>query len=85
MPKWFVRFRVQRYRSPYLHEGEGWVGPSLVGAGDQLRVVWYRPQLPKPPLEHEHVVQVCTIGSGTAHEDVCPCGKKRYGVFGVWE
>jgi hypothetical protein len=76
------RLRVQRYANPNLHEG-AW-GPPTISRGKvtwlRLDEAWLR-QFIGP---HAHQSYVCTIGPGMAHIDACPCGAKRYGVFGAW-
>lgn len=76
------RFRVQRYGNPNLHEGD-WLPPELrqgVVRWERASGGWLRDYV----AAHPHQVFRCSIGPGMAHEDVCLCGAKRYGVFGSW-
>jgi hypothetical protein len=82
--RWLLRFQVQRYRTPSLHEGV-WSTPDVRhGVVRWYRVDgdgWIRSYVSAP---HPHVTFVCTIGPGMAHVDECLCGARRYGVFGAW-
>lgn len=90
--RWLLRFRVQRYQNPSLHEGV-W-GPPEIRHGV---VRWYRIEdgwmhwhhvdregWMRYAVPHPHITFICTIGPGMAHVDECLCGAKRYGVFGAW-
>lgn len=75
-----------RYLSPLLHEEGRWEGPRLRGSTRHARAVWENLDAPAE-CSHpntRHVISVCTVGPGTAHEDLCVCGAKRYGVYGAW-
>jgi hypothetical protein len=73
-----------KYSNPELHGGR-WAGPELMGSECHPVAVWRSLDHDKHGgTPHVHRVLTCAIGPSLAHEDVCLCGAKRFGVFGSW-
>lgn len=81
--KLLMLLQTERYQNPALHEGV-WVGPVVLGSGDQMRVQWECRAGYRICTGTNHGAMRCTIGPGMAHVDECMCGKTRSGVYGSW-
>jgi hypothetical protein len=84
--------RARRYQDPGLHTAPGGRGSwyaELVWFDRDDVMRWHLNSIPwnqhkLPHVFHRCWPQTCEISRTLAHVDRCPCGARRYGVFGKW-